>query len=836
MSVIYNDFIDFPKNIPINITIHSGDFPGRQVHPSTEILFILSGKAHVILEDKTFQVEEEDLFLINSNEIHEIIGSDCRILSIQFLIRNLNFIENSEDLYFDLNSSGETNNERYDYIRHLIARLFIVNTLGENKYVTLSILYAMISHLVDAFSSAAPFQLNASSRYHERVQSILNYIEDHYKESLTLKELAKTQNLSTSYFATFFEKYTGSTFLNYYNEIRLKYAVNEMLSSDLPLETIAFNHGFRDYRSFSSVFRKKYNMLPSKYKKMYQTSHDLVVSKSSSHHPLLSDESEDLKNLAKYLNIYEHYSSIDYSPKELDVLIDGGIVDFWKEGSHLEHTYRNLCCVGSARQFLYADIQKMLTQVQDEIGYKYVKFHGILSDEMMVYNEKPDGTPTYSFALMDKVLDFLRSIHLKPLVQLSFMPRLLAKDPEKLIDMWNFNTSPPKDLEKWTDLIHATISHMMDRYGIEEVRTWLFCVWNEPDGSLDSFGWEDKEEFYRFYDATYKTVKSIDPSLIFGTPSLLLQPKSDQQWAMDFFRFAERNNCQSDFVNIHYYDNSFSSGDGDILDYFSINNIAKPCPLNVDALAFTKFLNEIKQAKHQLKIMDQPVYLTEWNLTISQRDLINDTCFKSCYLTKNLLENYDRIHSFGYWSISDFMEELQIPDAFYHGGLGMFTYNGIPKAHYYTFRFMRNLGDEVLAKGNGYFVTRKDNTIIMILYNYEHFSKLFASGILFDMNDSNRYAPFTRKNTARFQIGFKHLPSDSCLIRETVVNKNQGSSYDAWAKMGSKTTLRNDEIDLLKEISKPGVSIYQDVISDGHLNLSIEMEPLEVRMIEIMMD
>lgn len=71
--------------------------------------------------------------------------------------------------------------------------------------------------------------------------------------------------------------------------------------------------------------------------------------------------------------------------------IDAGSVSFQAEGTKLIHTYKKLCCVGSARLFLYADIQKMIRQMQEEIGYEFVKFHGILSDEMLVYNEKPDG-------------------------------------------------------------------------------------------------------------------------------------------------------------------------------------------------------------------------------------------------------------------------------------------------------------------------------------------------------------------------------------------------------------------------------------------------------------
>ena len=234
------------------------------------------------------------------------------------------------------------------------------------------------------------------------------------------------------------------------------------------------------------------------------------------------------------------------------------------KGIPLAHNFKNMCCVGSAKQFLYSEVQEMLRTVQQKIQYKYVKFHGILSDEMMVYMEKEDGTPVYSFTMIDKVLDFILSINLRPLIQLSFMPLALASDPSKLIYMWNFNTSPPKDMKKWTNLVTAIIGHTIRRYGLDEVKKWLFCVWNEPDGSVDSFGWKDAYEFYNFYKETYLAVKEIDKGLMFGTPSLLLQPDTDQKWTTNFLEYSVQNNCMADFLNIHYYDNSFSNYENNI--------------------------------------------------------------------------------------------------------------------------------------------------------------------------------------------------------------------------------------------------------------------------------
>lgn len=825
------------KDIPLNIEIYTDNYPEKHWHQSNEILFLLVGHIKVIVDDQIISMQPEDIYLINSHSIHEINSSGYTLISVSFDLSKLKYVTSSDRHYFNVNSTKETASNKYNSIRSFIAQLVKVNATRDTHYKSLSLLYGLIDHLFSRFQSTLPLSL-ASNKHRTRIIEIIEYINTHYSENIQLNQLATIFSLSPSYLSSYFKINTGISFLKYYNDIRLNYAVNEMLSSSLPLEEIVYKNGFSDHRSFISLFKHKYNCIPSVYRKN-NLNNGLQPSTNTSPNVIKGHSFDtylnDMITLSKYLYLDEHKLPTQTQPQRQNLVLDGGIIDFGSEGILLTHNYKTICCVGSARQFLYSDIQDLLRTIQKDIGYKHVKFHGILSDEMMVYHEKKDGTAVYSFALIDKVVDFLMEIHLKPFMQLSFMPIALASDPSKLIDLWHYNTSPPKSIHKWNQLVKAVVEHLIDRYGIEEVKTWLFCVWNEPDGSTETFGWQDSQEFFSFYKETFMTVKSIDKNLKFGTPSLLIQPSVSQQWPLDFFHYSIENNCGADFLNIHYYDNSFGDGSTEVRDYFSLDNLEKSCPLNEDPLAFKRFINGLNLSQYQLNIKS-PIFLTEWNLTVSQRDLINDTCFKSCYLTKNLLENYDRLESYGYWTLSDFIEEMQLPDDLYHGGLGMFTYNGIPKAHYNTFKFLSSLGDILLAQGNGYFVTKSTNSIIMILYNYEHFSKLFATGQLFDLTTDNRYTPFTTMSPVNFEIQINNIPSTGCLVKSLTVNREHGSSYDAWTKMGSKTKLNSRELDSLIELSKPKVNLVYETITHNSLTIKAELSPLEVRLIEVQLD
>ena len=107
-----------------------------------------------------------------------------------------------------------------------------------------------------------------------------------------------------------------------------------------------------------------------------------------------------------------------------------------------------------------------------------LKVSGLLSDDMHLYTDNGNGA-AYSFCYNDKLFDFLLEVGLKPIVQLSFMPSALAKDPGR--HLFGHLISEPADLSAWRELVQTVTAHLLERYGAEEVRSWHFCVWSQPD-------------------------------------------------------------------------------------------------------------------------------------------------------------------------------------------------------------------------------------------------------------------------------------------------------------------------------------------------------------------
>lgn len=134
-------------------------------------------------------------------------------------------------------------------------------------------------------------------------------------------------------------------------------------------------------------------------------------------------------------------------------------------------------CVGTGRMGLALQKEYMdqLKEVQAEIGFKHIRGHGLFSDDMAIYQERKyqDGTEAveYNFTYLDLVMDNYLAVGIKPFLELGFMPSKMASG-EQTVFYWKGNTTPPKSYDAWCELVTATLQHLMDRYGADEVVTW----------------------------------------------------------------------------------------------------------------------------------------------------------------------------------------------------------------------------------------------------------------------------------------------------------------------------------------------------------------------------
>lgn len=811
--------LSFTEKCPLRCTMrHIGS-----IEPHTqdifEIAMILSGRCQARVGEQVYSLQAPDVISIEAHIPHSFNGTDCTIITVQFdqayFERSLPYPRHPD---FLCNSAVTGDSPAYDSLRRQIARLVKNNAEGHVGFElrNFSIIYDIMDVMYQSFRIEDSEARNQRAhRYTVRMAEISRIISESYREDLTLSDLACRVHLSAPYLSKFFEKQFGVTFLSYLTRVRLSHAVDELMKTDDTIETVSANSGFPNSHAFVQAFKKEYGALPSLYRRKMRSQ------KSEEGPAPFVSQHDYMAGLKKYL---DKAPSGDTPVQALSCRAGVSVRSNIQE---LRHSWRSMIGVPSASSLLLSDVQDILRRVQRDIGFRMIKFNGILSEDMHVYSENASGEPIYSFVFVDKVFDFLLSLDLCPFVQLGFMPEALAKTHKRL---FGYLVSEPTSLEKWSGLVSALIGHLLERYGHEALRQWHFSVWHQPDTTEAMYGFSSDEAFYAFYRETYLAVKRCDSRLSFGAPSTyyLLQDRHEN-WYLPFWKWCSRNACLPDFFNFHYYDLTLDTSDSGQEAF----GFTRAMSLRDNPDGFSQFVSQVLNERRSLSAEDRPVFLTEWNNTPSQQDLLNDTCFKSCYIAKGILENYDRLDSFAYWSLTDWMAEAPQPKEMFFGGLGLFTANGIPKASYYVFTLLRQLGDTLLGRGDGWFITRQGNSIRILLYNYRHFSHLYALGERFDMTFTDRYTPFSPEQMLDVHLTLRDMEDGDYMVTETILNRNSGSSFDSWISMGALELTRKEEIDTLAARSVPAINKYYATTENSMLRIDAMLDMLEVRSIVV---
>lgn len=842
-----HEIINFNNKLPIKFFMHRIGDVNRHWHQSLELVVNIKGQLTIVVEDEKYHLSDGDMLLINSNEIHELHADDAIIIALQMkleLLKDINI--DTKNMYFDCNSVTADNPDTFKQIKRVIAEILKYN-MNHNElidYKNASLIYELIYELCANFKVEKKETKKYSEEKLDRLSRVLDYIHSKYDENISLQSLAEKEFLSIPYLSKFFKRGMGISFSDYVKQIRLHYSVLDLLDDTLTIDEIAHKNGFPNTRSFVTAFKEKFEELPSVWRKQNigKSLGSIEATKEKSVNYFQMEPHAYYEDVAQFIEEHlkdappPNHKISDVETSELAVAPIS--VNLTKEEMQLQHTFKTFTGVSRAKEVLMAPVQEALMLAQKEIGYRYIKMHSLLDDDMMVYSEARDGTPIYNFHLIDQVIDFLLSIQLKPLIQFSFMPRLLASNLDKTVFYNQINTSPPKDIKKWSGLIRSLTAHLLNRYGKKEVRSWLFTVWNEPSSSNHLFGFRNNQTFYDLFQTTYKAVKEIDSQLPFGGPAAFSTYNKSEDWFFDFLAFSMENQCPPDFITIHYYDIDLSNVKKEELDIsiFQVGNHIdsideQPLYLSPVEDSFEQFIDRLKKGLKEIGFDDKKVFLTEWNSTVSHRDLMNDTCFKSAYIIKNIIDNYDRLDAFGYWLLTDFHEEYLMSKNLFHGGLGMLAYQQIKKPSYHAFSFLNKLGDTLVEKGDGYLITKEEDRLQLLLHNYHHYNEKYAKGIILNISYEDRYSNFSNKIKKEFWFELLNLEG-TFEIKHHIVNREHGSAFDNELKLGKVGEHSPEELDYLRNISVPKLEIERAVAA-GKLHIKAELEPFEIRLIEL---
>ncbi len=799
--LVYNLSMENIREIvQFNIIHETNSEPREQhYHQNLDMLYVLAGSVDVVIDDKEYHLLPEDMILINSNKRHKFENSG-NLLAIRFAIDYylLSQTVGTTQMLFLCNSAVDKNSA-YDKLRHQMKEIIrYYYTEGNNDKCYLQALYYQMLHIlianfmVKTEEARVLFDNNSDK---ERISEIQSYIQGHYQSAISLNDLAEQMFLTPAYLSKYIKKKFGMTFIDYLNNIRLFHAVDELIYTNKSLTHIAMDNGFCTSAAFNKSFKKVFNVSPGEYRKTAEnqnrTNEDKQQDEEGKQEIISFIENEDARTDIGAVN-----------QKTIDV--DASI--FKKK--YVDET--RVINIGSVYMLLQQEAQEQLLELKDKLGITHVRVWDVFAGNTCIRE-----AGQYSFHKLDNVLDFLVDNDIKLYMEVGQKPTLLMYAPERFI-----NTSESDDLfdyDFYKKLIKDLSIHLVNRYGVEEIEKWYFEFWNNPKLNIG----EENGDFYNYFDMVYKTFKSISPDINIGGPGLVLGYEKDL--AERVFNIWKKRDVWPDFISfgsfqyISFSDGQFTYGKKSLDKNYVINQVTVMRKLMED----TGF--NIKE-----------FHLDEWNYTVSNRNVISDSCEQAAYIMKNYIDMIGLVDVMCYWHGLDLYAEYYDTNTLLSGDAGLISRDGIKKPSFYAIEFLnRSFYNEIIRWENGIISTNGRGSYSIVCHNFKGLSEKYLDieEDAIQIKDIDHYLEDNEE--LQLKCILNNVQNGNYQIKTYYINPEYGSVQDLWKRLGLASSMESEEIQFIKQHANPNMEMQQVEVTDNRLEIEYLLKATETRLIEI---
>lgn len=824
---MFYENIDIPTHhkIPYKVFIHNLKIVPYHWHDFLEIILVLDGSIELNVENEIVELHKDEIYIVNSFYRHSAKAISEKNIVYTLQIKETLLKSEIKDLDTMVFSVLEnTNSNDLFLLKKYLSKLALLD-IKKNDNIDLLrkiTILEILNILKQRFSINNKDKKVLSSQ--GKTLDFILYINDNISKCFSLNDIAKEFNMSPAYLSKLFKKETGINIMTYVTIYRLQLACSDLVLTNKKISDIAFERGFNSISTFNERFKKYFEISPKDFRK--NNKQDVLLEKNVVSSALFNYinliSTNPFNQLFEYdkENIIEIPQNIPASDcKMITVNTD-------EENGQYPSNLTKMIGIGRASDFLNVNIQDQLIAAKSEVGFNRVRFHGIFSDNLMVFSLK-DGNPQLNFRYINLIFDFFVSNDIIPFIEIGFMPKDLASGSESIYH-WNANTSAPKNLEHWTYLVESFVKHLVNRYGKKKVETWDFEIWNEPH--LDGYYWhKSQEEYLEFFKATYISIKNVNLNLKVSGFSGTSWSVLDTNWTKNAFDFLEKNNIILDNFTYHLYPIQWNI-DETYFEHWNADRKGRYC--YAESSYILKSVEKIHETVRNSKcIKKSNCIITEWNSSSDPRDLLHDTAFMGSFIVKNVIDCIGYVDVMSYWTLSDIFDEHILSSDTFHGGFGLITVEGIKKPAYYAFKFLNDLESIILYKDENMIITKDNHENFQILiHNFQEYDQLYKSFNTSHINFKNRYSVFTNEKSKFFKIVLNNIFGKYSIVRERV-NRNFGSAFDNWINSGGENlTLEYEKY--LKNISIPKMDFGERTIQ-GELTLTVDLEVHEITILKL---
>lgn len=784
----------------------------EHMHRDIELLYGIEGVSIVKVGDVSYQLEPEQLILINAGSRHSVrrmTGCDMNMVCCVHLSEKMLCEYTGQyRLFFWCNSTSDSTPGNYQELRRILNTLLVDYMIGrKNRYfMRYSQCYALLHHLLTYYlvtkEERDPFRTDRESM-DERFEDILHYIEMNYNTQIGLPELSEAFSLSTSYVSRYLKKKMGMTFTDYLYEVRLRYAVEDLVLTQHSVTSIALDHGFPSISVFHERFREKYSCTPTQYREK------MAVQQSETHRQNEEETAQIRERLKEHFGI---------RLREETQVVSSGQISVKGDLHHFREYcpgWRTAVNAGAAASLMYADVRQAIIHAQKELGIRYVRMWSLFDGDLHIIKDGKWGAN--SFSRINEIIQFLLDHGMKPFIELGEKPYRILKSASLHIQKPE-NRTNFSDYGQFLNCLKALIRNFTSQFGKHEVESWPFEIWEDMRTEV----YTDKVSYLTVFSDCCRIIRKEAPKARIGGAGNHLG------WYREHTEQAVEKWCNvgiyPDFLTFTYY--PYTAGD----QYQEVFSKRK-----YDENDLTHTLDELHGILERSHFPQMPLVLSDWNMSISSRNFFQDSLWKGCYILKCYLDSIGKADVMIHGQLIDSTTDDVDSQTLINGSGGLLSRDMIEKPAFAAMKMLSQLKPRLVTSGEGYIVTQSENgEMSILLYNFISRNYLYYIKQEYENRPEDHYRYFENLDGKQFELELEGFQEGAnYIVRHDVVNREHGSILDEWTALSCIETPSRDDIQYLKAICRPKKYLEHIEAKDGCIRMKCVLKPLEMRLITL---
>ncbi|MBO0451804.1 GH39 family glycosyl hydrolase [Candidatus Enterococcus murrayae] len=795
----------------IEITVLTENRVMQHFDTNIHLVYVLAGEVTIEREDTVISLQKNDFYLLTKSLVHTVYAENTRAFEIVLDY----YFEEKEGLIFEGNSVTDSKSSDYQLIQS-IERLLKLYILQEKH--TISEVFEEYFHILKllekGYTKTASLAEERSMK--QKVYELKFFIDNNFDKDIRLVDIANKLYVSDQYLSRSFSNEIGMPMNEYLIRKRLEKVRKDLLETEKSITDIAFSAGFSNINSFNRLFKKYQGLTPSEFRKEIKAEAKIVTKATS-----LAEE--DIKSLEVYF-------------KEKDAKIDDETIQVSMKEASPQNFQKNMINLGYAGDLTHASFAEQIHYLQQNNPFMYGRIWGLLSEEIL-----EQVGEVYDFSTVDEILQIMVKAGIKPFLELGFKGKLIHESHTQIIKSHLF-IRKSYELSDLIQRFQAFFHHCVDVFGLEEVKTWIIELWKPNQLVLKTIGCEEltwiddhgkrlnlaKEKTYiEVFSMIKAAVQQIVPEIQIGGCGLSLDIETRDLGA--FLSQWTKGKGAPDFISLSIYPM-------DAVKQQMHQQKSHHEPISPDSNYMLHRMKEFKKLLSEIDYLGK-TYISEFNVTILNRDIINDTAFKGSYILKNVLAVIPYCDLIGYWQLTDLsVTTFDTANKEIFGGSGLISKSGIPKIGYYAYLFLSKLSNLVVHQSEDLLITKDEpNRIQLLCFSYSHLNSTYYYDFNSVFTRRNAAALFASASVQKKQILLKDLKEEESRyrIKSYRIGQQAGNILEEINQAASSDRLDDELVTYLKHRCQPQLEVKEELSRNHQLKIDLEISPQDIQLIEI---